>query len=47
MSGRKRSAKTLAPAIPAGPDMLVELIYESDPDGRPVLHHRSSTRLVG
>jgi hypothetical protein len=40
MSGRKRSAKTLAAPITAGPDMLVESIYEADPDGRPVVHHR-------
>lgn len=40
MSGRKRSAKTLAVPITADPDMLVEPIYESDPDGRPVVHHR-------
>lgn len=40
MSRRKRLAKPLAKPISVGPGMLVEPIYESDPDGRPVVHHR-------
>ena len=40
MSRSKRSAKTMAAPITAGPDVLVEPVYESDPDGRPVVHHR-------
>lgn len=41
MKRRKRTAKTLTAPITVGPGMLVEPIYESDPDGRPVLHHRT------
>jgi len=41
MSRRKRPAKSLATRLTVGPDMLVEPIYESDPDGRPVVHHRT------
>ena len=38
---RKRSAKILTAPITVSPNMLVESIYESDPDGRPVVHHRT------
>jgi hypothetical protein len=40
MSRRKRSPQIAAAVLPVGPDLVVEPIYESDPDGRPVVHHR-------
>lgn len=41
MRRRKRVAKTLTAPITVGPNTLVESVYESDPDGRPVVHHRT------
>ncbi len=41
MGRRKRSAKTLTAPITIGPGMEVEPVYEADPDGRPVVHHRT------
>ncbi|MBL8658847.1 MAG: hypothetical protein JNM75_03720 [Rhodospirillales bacterium] len=46
MSRRKRPAKSLTTRLTAGPDMLVEPIYEPDPDGRAVVH-RSTVDTIG
>lgn len=40
MSRGKRLAKAATAPLAAGAGMLVEPVYESDPDGRPVVHHR-------
>jgi hypothetical protein len=40
MKRRKRSTERVAAPITVGPNMLVESVYEGDPDGRPVVHHR-------
>jgi Domain of unknown function (DUF6456) len=40
MSRRKRSSRTLAAPTTIGPGIQVEPVYEADPDGRPVVHHR-------
>lgn len=41
MKRRKRTRKQLAAPAVVRPNMLVEPVYESDPDGRPVVHHRT------
>lgn len=40
MKRRNPRAKMLKAPTTVGPNMQVESIYESDPDGRPVVHHR-------
>jgi hypothetical protein len=42
---RKTKAEVLRPAAVTRPDGAVEAIYEADPDGRPVVHHRTVDTL--
>jgi hypothetical protein len=51
MARRKRKQKVAAPSVVAGlpvirrPDDVLEPVYEADPDGRPVVHHRTVDTL--
>jgi hypothetical protein len=51
MARRKRKPKALTAAVVAGlpvirrPDDVLEPVYEADPEGRPVVHHRTVDTL--
>ena len=36
---------TTQPAVPSGPDSVLEPVYEADPEGRRVVHHRTVDTL--
>ncbi|MBK8909257.1 MAG: hypothetical protein IPM60_15670 [Rhodospirillales bacterium] len=45
MARRKRKAEIVKPAAATRPDGALEAVYEADPDGRPVVHHRTVDTL--
>jgi len=45
MARRKRTTVTTKPELVSRPDGALEAVYEADPDGRPVVHHRTVDTL--
>ena len=45
MARRKRKTGIVKPVATTRPDGAVEAVYEADPDGRPVVHHRTVDTL--
>ena len=45
MRRRRRKAEVMKPVAAVRPDGVVEAVYEADPDGRPVVHHRTVDTL--
>jgi hypothetical protein len=45
MARRKRTIVTTKPPLVSRPDGALEAVYEADPEGRPVVHHRTVDTL--
>jgi len=45
MARRKRKTEIVKPVAVKRPDGATEAVYEADPDGRPVVHHRTVDTL--
>jgi hypothetical protein len=45
MARRKRKREIVKPVAVKRPDGALEAVYEADPDGRPVVHHRTVDTL--
>ena len=45
MARKKRTSVVAKPALVSRPDGVIEAVYEADPDGRPVVHHRTVDTL--
>ena len=45
MRRRRKRAEVVRPKVAVRPDGAVDAVYEADPDGRPVVHHRTVDTL--